>query len=158
MDLSSDNQWQKKAISQKKKYQSFLKKVNIQKTLKLLPNLHDKAFSVINCLGCAACCKNYSPRFKGPDIRRISDKLNLKETEFIAQYLYADEDGDFVLRTKPCPFLGNDNACSIYEYRPSDCSRFPYTDEDVLLKKPLITLKNVEFCPAVYFVLEDLTG
>ncbi|MBC7721578.1 MAG: YkgJ family cysteine cluster protein, partial [Pedobacter sp.] len=34
--------------------------------------------------------------------------------------------------------------------------RFPYTDEDVLLKRPAITLKNATFCPAVYFVLEKL--
>ncbi len=156
MDISSNNQWQKRAIDQKKKYQSFLKRVNVRKVLKQLPELHEKAFSQINCLDCAACCKNYSPRFKGPDIRRIAPKLGLKDTEFIAKYLFADEDGDYVLKTKPCSFLGADNKCSIYEYRPSDCSRFPYTDEDVLLKKPAITLKNVEFCPAVYFVLEEL--
>lgn len=158
MNISSENQWQKKAMAQKKKYQSFLKRVNIQKTIKILSALHEKAFANINCLDCAACCKNYSPRFKGPDIRRISGKLRIKETEFVDKYLYADQEGDFVLKTKPCPFLGSDNTCSIYDYRPSDCSRFPYTDEDVLLKKPAITLKNVEFCPAVYFVLEELLG
>jgi hypothetical protein len=47
---------------------------------------------------------------------------------------------------------------SIYENRPSDCSRFPYTDVDVLLKRPAITLKNISFCPAVYLVLEKLTA
>jgi hypothetical protein len=40
--------------------------------------------------------------------------------------------------------------------RPSDCSQFPYTDVDVLLKRQQITLKNAEFCPAVYYVLEKL--
>ncbi len=156
MKPTEATQWQKKASDHKKQYQSFLKKADVQKTLKKLPALHNKAFSVVNCLDCAACCKNYSPRFKGPDIRRISGKLNLKSTEFIEQYLFADEDGDYVLKSKPCPFLGTDNKCSIYEYRPSDCSRFPYTNEDVLLRKPAITLKNVQFCPAVYLVMEDL--
>ena len=69
-----------------------------------------------------------------------------------------DEDGDFVVTTAPCPFLGADNFCSIYEHRPTDCRRFPYTDEDVLLKRPLITEKNASFCPAVYFVLEKLVA
>ena len=80
----------------------------------------------------------------------------MKETEFITTYLTMDTEGDYVSKTKPCPFLGEDNFCTIYEERPSDCHRFPYTDEDVLLKRPLITLKNSTFCPAVYFVLEKL--
>lgn len=81
----------------------------------------------------------------------------MKEGNFIDTYLSIDDEGDFVLKSKPCPFLGTDNACSIYEVRPSDCSRFPYTDEDVLLKRPQLTLKNSQFCPAVFFVLEKLT-
>jgi len=71
-------------------------------------------------------------------------------------YLRLDEDGDYVVRSTPCPFLGQDNYCSIYEVRPSDCERFPYTDEDVLIKRPAITQKNTTFCPIVYFVLEKL--
>ena len=61
-----------------------------------------------------------------------------------------------VANTKPCPFLGSDNFCSIYDKRPSDCERFPYTDEDVFFKRPAITLKNVTFCPAVFHVFERL--
>jgi hypothetical protein len=40
--------------------------------------------------------------------------------------------------------------------RPTDCQRFPYTDEDVLLKRPNITLKNSTFCPITYVVMEKL--
>jgi uncharacterized protein len=75
---------------------------------------------------------------------------------FIDQYLRLDEEGDYVVKSTPCPFLGADHFCSIYEDRPSDCRRFPYTDEDVFLKRPRITLKNASFCPAVYYVLEKL--
>lgn len=125
--------------------------------LKKLPQLHEEAFEKINCLDCAACCKNYSPRFKTPDIKRISKHLKIRESEFIDAYLKLDEDGDYVVKSTPCPFLGADNFCSIYEVRPSDCVRFPYTDEDVLLKRSNITLKNSTFCPIVYYVMESLT-
>jgi Fe-S-cluster containining protein len=118
--------------------------------------LHEAAFEKIDCLTCANCCKNYSPRFKTPDIKRISKHLNMKESNFIETYLSLDSEGDYVVKSTPCPFLGEDNFCSIYDKRPSDCQRFPYTDEDVLLKRPAITLKNASFCPAVYFVLEKL--
>jgi Fe-S-cluster containining protein len=148
--------WEKKSGEHQKQYKQFLDRADKKKVLKVLPDLHEEAFSNINCLDCAACCKNYSPRFKMPDIKRISKYLGMKETALIDEYLYQDEEGDYVAKTKPCPFLGSDNYCSVYDVRPSDCARFPYTDEDVLLKRPLITIKNSTFCPAVYFVLEKL--
>lgn len=151
-----DNSKQKAGLIQRKTYQSLLKKVDVSKTLKLLPKLHEEAFSKVNCLDCAACCKNYSPRFKTTDIKRISKALRLKESVFIDSYLQLDSDGDYVTKSHPCPFLGVDNYCSIYENRPSDCARFPYTSEDVLLKRPHLTLKNSEFCPAVAHVLDKL--
>lgn len=139
-----------------KVYKNLLEKADKNKVLKQLPALHETAFEAIDCLTCANCCKNYSPRFKTPDIKRISKHLNLKEGLFIETYLRLDDDGDYVVRSKPCPFLGPDNYCSIYDVRPSDCVRFPYTDEDVMIKRPALTLKNSQFCPIVQHVLEGL--
>jgi Fe-S-cluster containining protein len=156
MDNDLLKNWQKKSAYNSKQYKQFLQKADKNRVLKALPELHKAAFTQIDCLQCANCCKNYSPRFKTPDIKRISKHLKMKESHFIDAYLKLDEDGDYVVKTKPCPFLGNDNYCKIYEQRPSDCVRFPYTDEDVLIKRPNITLKNASFCPAVYFVLEGL--
>lgn len=148
--------WQKQSADHQKQYKQFLQKADKNKTLKLLPQLHEEAFEKINCLECAACCKNYSPRFKTPDIKRISKHLKMRESEFIGAYLQLDEDGDYVGKRTPCAFLGANNFCSIYEVRPSDCKRFPYTDEDVFLKRPQITQKNSTFCPIVFYVLETL--
>lgn len=150
--------WEKKSAERQKQYQRFLQKADKNKVLKQLPDLHEEAFRRIDCLQCANCCKNYSPRFKAPDIKRISKHLRMKESDFIEKYLRLDEEGDYVAKSTPCPFLGKDNYCGIYEVRPSDCERFPYTDEDVILKRPRITQKNSTFCPIVYFVLEKLIG
>lgn len=157
MEINIPDNWQKKSKENIKKYKHFLQRADKNKVLKQLPALHEEAFEKIDCLQCAACCKNYSPRFKTTDIKRISKHLKLKESVFIDTYLTLDTDGDYVVQTLPCPFLGKDNFCTIYENRPSDCKRFPYTDEDVLLKRTQITLKNASFCPAVYYVLEKLT-
>ena len=148
--------WEKKSIQRQKQYKDFLQRADKNKVLQKLPVFHEEAFKKIDCLKCANCCRNYSPRFKTPDIKRISRHLKMRESEFIDRYLKVDEDGDFVAKTLPCPFLGPDNFCSIYEQRPSDCHRFPYTDEDVILKRQQLTLKNSTFCPIVYFVLEKL--
>jgi hypothetical protein len=139
-----------------KQYKNFLAKADKKKVLKELPELHEQAFEQIDCLQCAHCCKRYSPRFKQPDIKRISKVLQMKESAFIEKYLRMDEEGDYVTQSLPCPFLGNDNRCSIYEDRPSDCKRFPYTDEDIILKRPKLTMINSGFCPIVVSVMEGL--
>lgn len=148
--------WEKKSSERQKLYKQFLARADKNKVIRELPSLHEEAFEQVDCLACANCCKHYSPRFKTPDIKRISKVLSLKESVFIETYLKIDEEGDYVLKSKPCPFLGSDNFCSIYDDRPSDCRRFPYTDEDVFIKRPQLTLKNTSFCPAAYFVIEKL--
>jgi len=158
MNEIASGSWKKKSAEHQKKYKQFLQRADKNKVLKQLPALHQEAFEKIDCLSCAACCRNYSPRFKTPDIKRISKHLKMRESEFIDTYLRLDEEGDYVVKQTPCPFLGTDNYCGIYDVRPSDCERFPYTNEDVLLKRPQITLKNSTFCPIVYHVLERLSG
>lgn len=148
--------WEKKSAERQKLYRNYLQRADKNQVLRQIPDFHEEAFSRVDCLQCANCCKNFSPRFKTPDIKRLSKHLKMKEGSFIETYLKLDEDGDYVVNSKPCPFLGADNYCSIYEQRPSDCQRFPYTDEDVLLKRPKLTLKNSSFCPITYYVLEKL--
>lgn len=154
MDILSN--WEKKSASRQKAYKQFLQRVDKKLVLRNQQELHEEAFEKIDCLSCANCCKNYSPRFKTPDIKRISKLLKMKEGDFIEAYLNLDSDGDYVAKTAPCPFLGADNACSIYDSRPSDCARFPYTDEDVLVRRQPLTLKNSTFCPITYYVIERL--
>ncbi len=158
MSESGLHNWQKKSRDKQKLFKNFLAKADKNAVLNRLPQLHQEAFEKINCLECAACCKNYSPRFKTPDVKRISRHLGMKESVFIETYLRVDEEGDFVVKSTPCPFLGSDNACSIYDVRPSDCARFPYTDEDVIIKRQSLTLKNSTFCPITFYVLDKLSG
>lgn len=148
--------WEKKSREKGKLYKNFLGRADKNAVLKSLPTLHEEAFEAVDCLQCAACCKNFSPRFKTPDVKRIAKVLGLKESVFIETYLRVDEDGDFVVKTSPCPFLGSDNACTIYEDRPSDCARFPYTDEDVIIKRQALTMKNASFCPITFYVIDRL--
>jgi Fe-S-cluster containining protein len=151
--------WNKKAVAKQKENRQFLKKLQHKKgkgVEKYLPDLHEEAFSHIDCLKCAGCCKTISPRFKTPDIKRISKHMGLKESVFIETYLRLDEDGDYVVKSSPCPFLGADNYCGIYGVRPGDCRNYPYTDSHEFIKRPNTTYLNSTICPAVYYVLERL--
>src|SRR6204780_2071320 len=98
--------WEKKSAAHQKQYGQYLQKADKKKALKQLPDLHEEAFRRIDCMQCANCCKHYSPRFKGPDIKRIAKYLNMKEGELTDKYLRQDEDGDGVARWMPCPFVG----------------------------------------------------
>lgn len=110
---------------------------------------HERAFSKIDCLQCANCCKTTSPIFRDIDIKRISKSLRVKESEFIRNYLRMDEENDYVLKQSPCTFLNNDNTCSIYEDRPLACREYPHTNRKNMHQILEITEKNTEICPAV---------
>lgn len=153
------NGWKAKAKKAKKSNKKLLKKLQTKKgkgVEKKLPDLHDEAFSHIDCLQCANCCKTISPRYNATDIKRISKHLGMKEAAFTEKYLRIDEDGDYINKSQPCPFLGEDNYCSIYEVRPRDCRKYPHTDSKDFIKHPNITFKNTTICPAVYYVMERL--
>lgn len=155
---SIDPNWKRKSKDKQKQFKRFLERVNASKLIRELPELHESAFDQIDCLDCANCCKNHSPTFKATDIKRISKYLGIKEAELLNAYLKLDEDNDFVLQKSPCAFLNEDNSCKIYEVRPSDCARYPYTDEDVFVKRKSLTLANSMVCPAVYHILEKISA
>ena len=149
--------WQKRATERRKDNRDYLKRVANKRGMeKLLPDLHEEAFSKIDCLNCAGCCKTISPRFKTPDITRVAKYLRIKESKLIEQYLHLDADGDYVVKGSPCPFLGEDNYCGIYDARPGDCRKYPYTDSGDFFAYKETTLLNSTICPAVYYVLEKL--
>ncbi len=106
MENPVNDNWQKKAAANQKQYKQFLKQADKNKVLKQLPDLHEEAFSKMDCLQCANCCKNYSPRFKTPDIKRISKHLKMKESVFIDTYLRLDEEGDYVVKIYALPLPG----------------------------------------------------
>lgn len=156
MDLEKFRQQAKSKKSENKKFFRRLKSVNPKKLDKEFHELHDQAFSHIDCLSCANCCKTTGPLFTDRDISRLSKHLGLKDTHFIDQYLRVDEDGDHVLQQVPCPFLGDDNYCSVYEHRPKACREYPHTDRNKMHQILEITRKNVDVCPAVFEITEEL--
>ena len=122
----------------------------------MIHELHFEAFEKIDCLSCANCCKTTGPLFTKSDIDRLAGHFKLTGQEFIAQYLRLDEDNDYVLQTLPCPFLGSDNYCSVYEVRPKACREYPHTDrvnQPGILK---LTEKNSNICPAVAYIFENI--
>ena len=118
--------------------------------------IHEAVFDKISCLDCANCCRTLGPRITDVDVRRISASLRIKPSGFVGQYLVVDEEGDYIFRSMPCPFLGSDNYCSIYDVRPRACREYPHTDRRRVYQVMSLTLKNSAICPAVFEILERL--
>ncbi|MDX1907268.1 MAG: YkgJ family cysteine cluster protein [Bacteroidia bacterium] len=120
-------------------------------------DLHEAVFEETDCLLCANCCKTTSPVFTDTDIERIARHLRMKPGLFTETYLRLDEDRDYVLKGAPCPFLGPDNYCSVYEARPKACREYPHTNRkrfhQILIP---LTLNNTAICPATFEIVERL--
>ncbi|MFZ4545276.1 MAG: YkgJ family cysteine cluster protein [Saprospiraceae bacterium] len=145
-----------KRYSENKKFLTKLKAKAPKDLDGTIQDLHEAAFSHIDCLECANCCKTTSPIFLPKDIERIAKHLRMRAAEFIKHYLHLDEDNDYVHNGAPCPFLGSDNYCSIYEVRPKACEGYPHTDRKKAAQLFSKTLENTKICPAVFEIVEQL--
>jgi Fe-S-cluster containining protein len=119
--------------------------------------LHGDAFSRIDCLDCANCCKTTSPIFYDKDVERMAAFFKMKPTAFFEEYLKIDEEGDQVLKSSPCPFLLSDNKCMAYEARPKACREYPHTNRKRMQQIMDLTAKNSRICPAVAEMVEKIT-
>ncbi|EHI74876.1 Fe-S-cluster oxidoreductase [Streptococcus criceti] len=138
------------------KFLASLKKKAPKNLDKIVQEVHSEVFNEIDCTQCANCCRTLGPLFTEADIQRISKIFRMKLSVFEETYLRVDEDGDKVFQSMPCPFLGEDNLCSIYEMRPKACREFPHTDRKKFYQINHLTIKNTLICPAAYLFVEKL--
>ncbi len=152
-------QFNKQAKHKRAESQQFFERLKKQKPKDLdekTHQLHDNVFKKTDCLLCANCCKTTGPLFTQRDIKVISKHLKLSELQFIQKYLRIDEDNDYVLQQVPCVFLGADNYCAIYDYRPQACREYPHTNQRKIHTILNETLNNTAVCPAVFEIVERL--
>ena len=143
----------------KKSYKRFLGKVekNPPKNINAIVDAVDTAvWKEIDCLSCAKCCKKMTPTFTSVDIKRIAAHFNIKVEEFKDKWLrYDKKDGDWVNVQQPCQFLNlENNMCSIYEVRPSDCSGFPHLKKKKVVEYIHVHQQNIAYCPATFKMVE----
>jgi len=156
MDLPKEMERARQEHKANKKFLSRLKARPPKDLDQRFHRQHDEAFEDIDCLECANCCKTTSPIFRDVDIDRLSQHLGGRPAHLVEKHLHLDEDGDYVLNTSPCPFLGPDNYCSVYEARPKACREYPHTDRKNMIQILPLTLRNTLVCPAVGEVLRRM--
>jgi Fe-S-cluster containining protein len=145
-----------KLPSQTRDFIQWLKKKPPANIDHLVQEIHEQVFSEVDCLECANCCKTVGPAVKDIDLERLSKYLRVKPSKLIDDYLVMDDEGDYVFKSHPCPFLAVDNYCTVYDSRPRACREFPHTDRRRTMQIIAIHQKNIECCPVVFEVFERL--
>ncbi|MEI9920624.1 MAG: YkgJ family cysteine cluster protein [Bacteroidota bacterium] len=156
MDLNKFKQTATGKAKENKKFLLGLSKTGDDRLDEAFHEGHEEVFAVTDCLQCANCCKTTSPIFYPTDIDRVAKAVRMKPGDFIEKYLRIDEDNDYVLKSAPCPFLGADNYCSVYNSRPKACREYPHTDRKKMSQVLELTFKNTLVCPAVLEIVEKV--
>lgn len=95
--------------------------------------------------------------FIDEDISRIAGHLGMGRNEFIAAFLERAEEHDhYRTKTTPCPFLGEDSKCTIYDVRPEKCQGYPFTDKPDFAFSTINHANNALVCPAVFYLVEQM--
>ena len=158
IDLEKFGFESKSEFPSNKKLKDKLKKTKPRNLDAQFHQLHEQVFEEIDCLDCANCCKTTSPIFIQTDIDRLAKTFRMKSSQFIDEYLHRDEDGDYVLNSAPCPFLGSDNKCLVYEDRPKACREYPHTDRKNMYQIMDLTAQNTLICPAVASIVDKIVN
>jgi Fe-S-cluster containining protein len=153
--------WQQNAESHDEENYQFLRSMKFRnygfRPDKLAAELHEQAFQIVNCTRCANCCKTADITFTAEDVTRIANHLDMTVEEFVEAYLEPnEEDGPYKARQKPCPFLGDDDRCAIYEVRPLACREYPHTNKKGFTSRTMLHASNALTCPAVFWIVEQM--
>ncbi len=158
-DLFAD--WKENAEKHDDKNYRFLRRLkqtaSEKKVDRIALELHQKAFATVDCTKCANCCRTLQPVFTEEDIDRLSAHRGMTRDDFIAAYLERGEElNRYRAKTAPCPFLGDDNRCTIYDVRPEKCRGYPFTDQPDFVFSTMNHANNAVVCPAVFYLVEQI--
>jgi Fe-S-cluster containining protein len=148
-----------RARARKTEFQTLVKRLRKRRAgeiEQIISRLNGRAFEEISCLDCGNCCRTLGPRLTDRDIQRLAKLLRKSPGGIENEYTRIDEDGDRVFKAMPCPFLGDDNFCAVYDSRPRACAEYPHTEGRQVRRRLDQLARNAEFCPAVFRMLEML--
>ena len=107
-------------------FRSYLKdgcRLSNQELDKVVLEIGDRVSRQIDCTQCANCCKTLEIIVNKWDIIRLSKHFNFSEKEFTIRFVTNSRGGGMAFKSPPCPFLGANNRCTVYEQRPAACRR-----------------------------------
>ena len=112
--------------------------------------IHNEVFAEIDCLNCANCCKVIGPKLVEPDIVRLAKMEHLTRDAWANNRVRVGENNDKTINELPCPYLGDDHYCAVYDSRPRSCREYPHTaNKDIHHRLHRLVVDSL-YCPAAY--------
>jgi len=138
-------------------FRAFLKEQDPKKVDAIVQRLFREASEQTNCRVCMNCCRELSPQFNDRDVEHFAKGLGITSPAFVRRYLVEDDDepGKYLMRDRPCPFLGKD-GCTHYELRPKECADFPHLKQKDFLGRTMSIISDQAVCPIVFHVYQGL--
>lgn len=128
-----------------------------KKVDRVAQQLHEQIFQIVDCTRCANCCRTLCPDFTDDDIDRIALHLGQPREKFITAFLIWDEeDRCYRTKTKPCPLLGADGRCTVYDVRPATCRDYPHTHKNDFIFSTMSRANAALTCPAAFAIIEGM--
>jgi Fe-S-cluster containining protein len=141
------------------RFRVFLKlrlKLTTEETDEIARQTTDEVWKQIDCTQCAHCCRTLQVVVDGNDVDRLAARFGMTSRQFSRRYVAVDDDRTRYFAASPCPFLGEDNRCTVYEDRPKACRDFPYMHEKHFVGRSLMMISNTSVCPIVFNVWQRL--
>ncbi len=140
------------------RFRAYIKLSNLSnaKLDSIVQESTEQVWKQIDCTKCANCCKVLQVVIDDSDIKRLAARVKSSIKAFESKYVSVGRDKVKYFKGQPCPFLGDDNKCQVYEDRPTACHDFPYLHKEDFRSRSLMMLSNLEICPIVFNVWADL--
>lgn len=122
----------------------------------LVFKLNDEITPQIDCTDCGNCCRSLMINVDNADATRLAEHLQLDKEAFYEKYVERSSQGSLaVMNTIPCHFL-QENKCTVYEARPTECRVFPGLHNPGFTKRLFTIFMHYGRCPIIYNVVEKL--
>jgi len=136
-------------------FRSFLKGKDSDKVDRIVHRLHKEITAQIDCTLCGNCCCQLKLELHKEDIAVLARLEYLTPENFQNNYCEKDTFNNIYLTSMPCRYL-EEKKCRIYENRPEECKRFPYTDKRSFISRLLGMINFYDFCQIVFNLMEQL--
>ncbi len=89
----------------------------------------EEIWDLFECERCGRCCREIGLPHDPAAVRKIADRFSISTSQVIERYYgRSRRGGDWESQPEkriPCPFLTEENLCSIHDIRPYGCRAYP---------------------------------
>ncbi len=112
----------------------------------------DEVWAQIDCTTCGNCCRSLQVEVNETDIKRLAARFEITPQEFRTRYVKQAKEGYLHFASPPCPFLSDNNLCTVYEDRPDTCRDYPFLHQPNFRSRSLLMIETTAICPIVFNV------